>query len=507
MADSILVEKWSELIDTDKAPAVQSRETMSQLLENQEVHMNENSVQADIAQYTPILVPAVRRIFPNLLANEIVGVQALKMPTGYAYALRYVYGNGNKTSGGVTDVNGQDPNVRNGGNSGTGDNSVWGRGLNGAQAQFLTAAIIANDLGISFVAGGVYSINSQACTAIHGEAGKGLFRFATNASALAATTPGGAVSGLAFTGQGKTVIAGFQNEAGYSAIFKGYVEVMSTANGEYALGAGGAMHDKTLSLKIERTQVEAMTRKLKAEYTLEMAQDLKNIHGLDAEKELINIMEYEIGAELDRELVDLINLKATKTPTWVYGGAGMISNTASGTLTTADGRWEAEKIRTLYNRLLREANQIALTTRRGSANFIIASSNVVAALETLQGFMYAAVPGTVKPTLGVAKVGTLDGRFTVYMDTFAYTDYITLGYKGSNTYDSGIIYCPYVPLQMQKVIDPDTFQPKIGFMTRDAIAGNMYGVQNYYRSFAVDFTGSSFGGGYFSTTGTWGGTW
>ena len=121
--------------------------------------------------------------------------------------------------------------------------------------------------------------------------------------------------------------------------------------------------------------------------------------------------------------------------------------------------------------------------------------------------MYASVPGQVKPTLGVAKVGTLDGRFTVYMDTFAYNDYITLGYKGSNTYDSGIIYCPYVPLQMQKVVDPQTFQPKIGFMTRDAIAANLYGVHNYYRKFAVDFTGSSFGGGYFNYTGTWGGTW
>jgi hypothetical protein len=309
----------------------------------------------------------------------------------------------------------------------------------------------------------------------------------TNAGALLAVTPGVSAFCAVDSGSGNTtVVAGFQNEVGFSLIFKNYTGPMSTAAGE-TLGA----NIKQLNLKIERAQVEAQTRRLKAEYTLEMAQDLKNIHGLDAEKELINIMEYEIGAELDRELVDLMNSKATVTPTWSYGGV----NTANG---SADGRWEAEKIRTLYNRLLREANQIALSTRRGSANFIIASSNVVAALETLQGFMYASVPGQVKPTLGVAKVGTLDGRFTVYMDTFAYTDYITLGYKGANTYDSGIIYCPYVPLQMQKVIDPVTFQPKIGFMTRDAIAGNLYGVQTYYRTFKVDFGSSSFGGGYVS---------
>ena len=478
MAYSILVEKWSELIESPKAPSVQNKETMAQLLENQEAFMNEDAtVQGDIAQYTPILVPAVRRIFPNLLANEIVGVQPLKMPTGYAYALRYVYGNTNATGP-------------------TQDRGKFNRDLTETVGQsFRTVALICADPTVAFTTGNVYSVGTFAATAIHGEAGKGLFLFPTAANAAAAVLPTVPVTGN--SSATTTVVAGFQNEAGYSAIFKNFINPMDTATGEYSLGAGGQMATKTLNLKIERVQVEAQTRKLKAEYTLEMAQDLKNIHGLDAEKELINIMEYEIGAELDRELVDLINTKATKTANWIYGGAGVfVGGSAAATGVSADGRWEAEKIRTLYNRLLREANQIALTTRRGSANFIIASSNVVAALETLQGFMYDSVPGQVKATLGVAKVGTLDGRFTVYMDTFAYSDYITLGYKGANSYDSGIIYCPYVPLQMQKVVDPSTFQPKIGFMTRDAIAGNLYGVQNYYRTFKVDFTGSSFGGGY-----------
>lgn len=476
MADTILTEKWSELLDSAKAPAVQARETMAQLLENQEAHMNENTAVADIAQYTPILVPAVRRIFPNLLANEIVGVQALKQPTGYAYALRYVYGDGT----GITNANN--------------DRGAFNRDLTTGLATFTDVGMIfaGTDTLVTVGSSAVFTTGSTSALALclYSEAGKGLFRFANAAAAALHVTANTGVSGITGSGTSPTtVVAGFGNEAGFSLIFKNYTGPMLTATGE-TLGA----NIKQLSLKIERAQVEAQTRRLKAEYTLEMAQDLKNIHGLDAEKELINIMEYEIGAELDRELVDLINKKATLTSTWSYGGAGQVTYSATGA--TADGRWEAEKIRTLYNRLLREANQIALTTRRGSANFIIASSNVVAALETLQGFMYAAVPGQVKPTLGVAKVGTLDGRFTVYMDTFAYTDYVTLGYKGSNTYDSGIIYCPYVPLQMQKVVDPTTFQPKIGFMTRDAIAGNMFGVQNYYRRFVVDFTGSSFGGGY-----------
>jgi hypothetical protein len=394
------------------------------------------------------------------------------MPTGYAYALRYVYGDGS----GVTNANQ--------------DRGKFDRQLGSADATFTDVGLLLGDVNAVATSGSTIVVGAVSGTVRYTEKGRCLARFATAGDAVTAVASLGAVvSGTGFSNT--TLVAGFQNEAGFSLIFKNYTGPMDTATGE-TLGA----NIKQLNLKIERVQVEAQTRRLKAEYTIEMAQDLKNIHGLDAEKELINIMEYEIGAELDRELVDLINTKATTTPTWVYGGAGQISNSTSGTLTTADGRWEAEKIRTLYNRLLREANQIALTTRRGSANFIIASSNVVAALETLQGFMYASVPGQVKPTLGVAKVGTLDGRFTVYMDTFAYNDYITLGYKGSNTYDSGIIYCPYVPLQMQKVIDPVTFQPKIGFMTRDAIAGNLYGVGNYYRKFAVDFTGSSFGGGY-----------
>jgi len=465
MADSVLLEKWTELIDTDKAPAVQSRENMAQLLENQEGYLNETATaQADVAQYTPILVPAVRRIFPNLLANEIVGVQPLKQPTGYVYALRYLYGDG----AGINAV----------------DRGTFNRDLTGAPAVFMTVGVLFADITQTPTVSGSVVFTSGAPSATgtvnYTEAGRCLVTFASASGAQLAVTPGVSAIGA---GINTTVVAGFANEVGYSLIFKNWTGPMTTAVGE-TLGAS----IKNMQLKIERAQVQVQTRRLKAEYTLEMAQDLKNIHGLDAEKELINIMEYEIGAELDRELVDLINAKATVTPAWNYGSV----NVANG---TADGRWEAEKIRTLYNRLLREANQVALTTRRGSANFIIASSNVCAALETLSGFLYAAVPGTVKPTIGVAKVGTLDARFTVYMDTFAYTDYITLGYKGAG-YDNGIIYCPYIPLQMQKVIDPVTFQPKIGFMTRDAIAGTLYGTQNYYRTFAVNFGSSSFGGGY-----------
>ena len=468
-----LVEKWEKLIDTDKAGAVSSKETMAQLLENQEVSLNESaSVQADMAQYTPILVPAVRRIFPNLLANEIVGVQALTAPTGYAYALRYAYtGAASSTYNGTSTI----------------DRGDFNRDLSGAGAGFDTFAVLASDPTFTFSTTATIAGAVSGATVSYSEPGKALI---TCTTAQAANVALGAV--ITSNSATASVVAVFQNEAGYNLIFKNYAGPMTTATGEYI---GNDM--KSMSLSIERTMVTAQTRKLKAEYTLELAQDLKAVHGLNAEAELINILEYEISAELDRELVDLINQKAATVPSWSYGTNGGGASTI--TDGTADGRWEAEKFRTLYTKILREANQIAITSRRGRANFIIASSNVVAALETLSGFMYSAVPGTIKPTLGVAKVGTLDGQFTVYMDTFAAKDYVTLGYKGTSAFDTGIIYCPYVPLMLQKVVDPTTFQPKIAFMTRDAIAGNLYGVSNYYRTFSVNFYGSSIGGG--STTG------
>jgi hypothetical protein len=474
---STLLEKWSDLIEANVVPSNNPKEQLAQLLENQEQHLTEDgTAQADIAQFTPILVPAVRRIFPNLLANEIVGVQALKTPTAYAFALRSLYGDGKGEGTSTTDRGTFDRGLTTGGATFT---SV---GLIFAAHNGTAATLGTNNILVAGVSGSVK----------YSEPGRALVTFASNADAITATTPGVSASGAVAN---TTVVAGFQNEIGYNLIFKNYTGPMTTADGEIL---GSAI--KTVQIRLEKVQVEAKSRRLKAGYTLEMAQDFKNQFGMDAEKELINVMEYEVSAELDRELVDLINAKATVTPTWSYGGTGQLT----AQLGSADGRWEAEKIRTLYNRLLREANQIALSTRRGTANFIIASSNVVAALETLQGFMYASVPGQVKPTMGVAKVGTLDGRFTVYMDTFAFTDYITLGFKGSGNMDSGIIYCPYVPLQMQKVVDPETFQPKIGFLTRDAIVGNLWGAHLYYRTFKVDFGSSSFGGGYFTSglTGT-----
>jgi len=485
MEKQALLEKWEDVLAADGAPVLNHKEGIARLLENEESYLVENgAVAADMAQYTPILVPAVRRIFPNLIANELVSVQPMQQPTGYAYALRYAYA-GNKAEADAGKFGGVSNTDKSIGNSQFGANL----GDTYTQPSFGSFAILASDPNATF--GATVTLQSTAATATvtvqYSEPGRCLVTYA--ASAVNAAVAGATISaGITSTEASPKVVATFNNEAGYNLIFKRYIERTTTANGE----ALTADQMRTMKLSIERVQIEAQTRKLKAEYTLELTQDLKNVHGLDAEAEIINILEYEIGAELDRELVDLMKNKATQTGSWNYNGQA--AQGSANAFNNADGRWEAEKIRTLYTRILSEANKVALTTRRGTANIIIASSNVVTALESLSGFMYSAVPGNVKPTLGVAKVGTLDGRFTVYLDTFATKDFALLAYKGNSQLDSGLVYCPYIPLMMQKVIDPQTFQPRIGFMTRDAITGNLLGTSNYYRYIPVDFTGSSLGG-------------
>jgi hypothetical protein len=464
--ENVLVEKWDDLLMAEKAPKISSKETMAQLLENEEQYIiKEASNAGDMAQYTPILVPAIRRIFPNLLANEIVGVQSMNSPTGYAYALRYAYDAGQTGSQTITSSRGQY-----GGAAGRTGNLV--SSINSILV-VATAAVTAQV--------GASASNGLTVGLVKG-----------NAAILVGTAPVAPYATgvtVAMDGSNYTVAFCTNNEAGYNLIIPNYTGPVTTAAGE-VMGGAGQPAIPSMKMSLERIAIEAMTRKLKSEYSVELAQDLKAVHGLDAEAELINILEYEITAELDRELINRINSVSTSTPTWSYAG---YTTTATTGANLADGRWEAERFRTLYTRIMKEANQVALTTRRGTANFIIASSNVVTALETLSNFMYSSVPGDVKVTLGVAKVGTLDGRFSVYLDTFANTDYVTVGYKGSSQFDTGVIYCPYVPLMLQKVIDPNTFQPKIAFMTRDAIAENLFGAASYYRTFAVSFDGSSLG--------------
>ena len=273
---------------------------------------------------------------------------------------------------------------------------------------------------------------------------------------------------------------------------------MSTADAEGlgSTGTGPSSAFAEMGFTIEKATVTAKSRALKAEYSLELAQDLKAIHGLDAETELANILSTEIMAEINREVVRTINSQA-KT-------GALTTNTAVNGIfdlqTDADGRWSVEKFKGLIVQIEREANIIAKETRRGKGNFIICSSDVASVLAASGMLDYAPAMSTnlnVDDT-GNTFAGVLNGRTRVYVDPYAVADYVNVGYKGTNPYDAGLFYCPYVPLTMVRAVGEDTFQPKIGFKTRYGMVSNPFVGQapadglataktnQYYRIFRVD---------------------
>ena len=246
---------------------------------------------------------------------------------------------------------------------------------------------------------------------------------------------------------------------------------MTTAAAE-AGGNGSSNAIPQMAFSIEKVTVTARSRALKAEYTMELAQDLKAIHGLDAETELSNILSAEILGEINREVVRTINVTAAQ------GAAA--GTTTQGTFdldTDSNGRWSVEKFKGLMFQVEREANKIAKDTRRGKGNLLICSSDVASALQMAGVLDYA--PALNSNALNVDDTGNtfagvLNGRMKVYIDPYATGNYMTVGYKGSSAFDAGLFYCPYVPLQMVRAVQADSFQPKIGFKTRYGIVANPF---------------------------------
>ena len=246
----------------------------------------------------------------------------------------------------------------------------------------------------------------------------------------------------------------------------------TTAAGE---DFGGATTLNEMAFSIEKTTVTAKTRALKAEYTIELAQDLKAIHGLDAEGELANILSQEILAEINREVIRTI---------YTVAKPGAASTASAGTFdldVDSNGRWSVERFKGMLFQVERDANVIAQETRRGKGNFIICSSDVAAAFAMAGKLDYTPALSTdlnVDDT-GNTFAGILNGRFKVFIDPYsantnAASQFMVVGYKGSSAYDAGIFYCPYVPLQMVRAVDPSTFQPKIGFKTRYGMIANPF---------------------------------
>ena len=253
-----------------------------------------------------------------------------------------------------------------------------------------------------------------------------------------------------------------------------------------------------MGFQIDRVAVTANTRGLQASYTLELAQDLKAIHGLDAETELTNILSTEILAEINREVVRTVY--ATANAGITNNATGNVFNLSSSSDTS--GRWQVEKYKSLLFAIERAANKIAKDTRRSKGNLVIVSTDVASALAMTGLLDYnSALTGQTSLTVddtGNTFAGTLFGRIKVYVDPYSVsgTDYVVVGYKGTNAYDAGLFYCPYVPLQMVRAIDPQTYQPKVGFKTRYGLVANPFATgagtgalandtNMYYRKFVV----------------------
>ena len=447
-----LVEKWTPLLDHESIEPIDDyykKKVTAVLLENQQDALREQYVneQANIiggnfsnpqvgndvsalAGYDPVLISLVRRSMPNLMAYDLCGVQPMTAPTGLIFAIRAKYSTQDGDEALV-----QEALPFAGASAGSGPGA-----LSGYTNDDLTT-------GLSFEA----------------------------------FTDGTRNSGLTFT----------------NGDFRG----MSTAQAE-KLGAGGTnLEFQQMAFDIDRIAVEAKTKALKAEYTTELAQDLKAVHGLDAETELANILSTEILSELNREVIRTLYhvAKLGCQQVDIQSSTGVYDLYAD-----SDGRWSAERFRGLMFQIEREANIIAKDTRRGKGNFVVCTSDVASAL-AMGGFL------NISPALNVALdsddtgntfVGTLNGKFKVYIDPYASSnlggnttpDYCVVGYRGASPYDAGFFYCPYVPLQMVRAVDPDTFQPKIGFKTRYGMVANPFakskdlGVQGgnqYYRIFGV----------------------
>jgi len=288
------------------------------------------------------------------------------------------------------------------------------------------------------------------------------------------------VSGNAGTGDAWTAFAGAGTTGLYGNTVVNGSNGASLATSEWAaIGTDMPM----AKFRMEKAAVTAVERKLGAHWSLELAEDMKKMHGVDVDSEMVNIISYEIQAEIDRQLLGEMVKAAIAT-----------SSYSTWTPVSADGRNQMERIGTLYTHILDKKQNVAVLTRRGPANFAVASPKVCALVERFQDFVNWSGSETSQVDtnqIGVAKVGTLRGGMKVYRDTFAGGNYILLGYKGPNPYDSGIIFCPYIPVQLMRAVIPYNFTPVLGARTRYGILNHLFGAGYFYHQIIVNGLTSS----------------
>ena len=433
-------EKFKDLLESAKYAPLNGSDSaaMGLLLENAERDLNqlisEGTLAGDVAQFTPILMPMVRRVYPTLIANELLGIQPMTMPTGFIYALTNQY-------------------------VGTNNNNANPNG---------NAVIVELSGTTTKVEGDTVFTNGKV---LYVEGKKVLIAGGTGVTVGAAIEVGVTITGI------------FTNEASFKRIFKNYTGSYTTAAGE-ALGKDM----KEIGFSISKKSVEAKVRALKGRYSVEMYQDLKAQHGLLADEEIMSLMSYEIQAEIDREVVDFVNANST-----ILADTAFTADSTDGT-----GRWEIEKYRREVIRISKEAAQIGIDTKRGQGNTLLVSPKVATMLEQVGKFKVAEVngPDGVKAPISGGVAGIFDGRYKVIVDQYATSDYATVLYKGADRRDAMGFFAPYVPLSFQKVTNTDSGQPAIIAKTRyalDTIPGVESAISNdraktYSRSFGIDFT-------------------
>jgi hypothetical protein len=443
IGDPLRIATTAVLLENQERAIQEERQTGNELLT--EAPTNVASPNVNIANWDPVLISMVRRSAPNLLAFDIASVQPMNGPVGLVFAMKARYvANKTLTTSSVEAQGISEPNI-----GFSGDKTA-----NAGDPSALPTAAYAYDV-------------------------DGSPEQWTNADD--ATLDG--IGDTSAFGGGMTTATG---------------EDLSSAN-----TPGDANYMNEMGFTIEKTSVTAKTRALRAEYSVELAQDLRALHNLDAETELANIISTEILSDINREIIRTVNRKAklgaqaAELTGKKNGGVGGVFNLKL----DADGRWSVEKFKGLLVQLQREANQIAKDTRRGRGNFVLCSSDVAAALSSAGLLDYAPAMSTrleIDDT-GNLFAGTINGWLKVFIDPFASMDYITVGYRGSSPYDAGLFYTPYVPLTPYKAIHSQTMQPIIAFKTRYGMIANPFsestvaatnGIGNdrqnlYYRVFKV----------------------
>lgn len=417
---------------------------MRVLLNNQakdlETQVSEGTISSDVQQFVPIFLPLVRRVMPKLVANELLGIQPLTTPTGYIFAINFRYTGSSDNTAKPTNV-GQIIEFT---TDGKAQNAVVGKTLKFESS----SSSVVDNAKILYKEGRYVLIDKNGIPA-------------------GADIKAGTTNGVTGDVQEK-VAATYSNELSFEKVLKGYTGSHATDKGEQ-LGTDMA----EIGFNIERKFVEARTRKLKAKYTVELYQDLKAIHGLNADEELMNMMAIEVESELNREIIDFVNSKSTVTPDF--------------NIEQVPGRYEIEKFAHLAVRIAQEAREIARTCRRGVGNVIIASPKVVTILESLNGYKCIESNGNITNEANPGVVGYFEGK-KVIIDIFAKTDYVTVLYKGTDRRDAIGFYAPYVPMSFIRTTNVESGQPAIILASRYGIVENPISAELYGRTFSVNFS-------------------